>query len=194
MIRFLGLGAAALFCAASAPAAAATVVTASCVSVTDAAGCLFNGNINGNADAKNANSFLNAQNAYNLIRDDIALSFITQTDNGNFATFGSFTGAGTASGTWTLAGWDVSHIAVKASNQFVLYAVDGSTGSWDTLDIPYLNKKGKGNPHAISHLAFFGVRAPVVPEPATWALLILGFGAIGGLMRRGRAAPALRPA
>lgn len=28
------------------------------------------------------------------------------------------------------------------------------------------------------------VMAPAVPEPATWALLILGFGAIGGTMRR----------
>ena len=26
--------------------------------------------------------------------------------------------------------------------------------------------------------------APVVPEPATWALLILGFGAVGGALRR----------
>jgi hypothetical protein len=30
----------------------------------------------------------------------------------------------------------------------------------------------------------FGPLAAAVPEPATWAMLILGFGAIGGMMRR----------
>jgi hypothetical protein len=31
------------------------------------------------------------------------------------------------------------------------------------------------------------VQAGAVPEPATWAMLILGFGALGATMRRGRA-------
>ena len=58
-----------------------------------------------------------------------------------------------------------------------------SSGSWDTLDIPFNN-----NAHDISHLVFFGTQdAGAVPEPATWAFMIFGFGAIGGAMRRRKA-------
>ena len=48
-----------------------------------------------------------------------------------------------------------------------------------------------------SGLAFAGVTINdtpigVVPEPSTWALMILGFGAIGGAMRRRKASTAVR--
>ena len=36
----------------------------------------------------------------------------------------------------------------------------------------------------------FSVASAYVPEPATWALMILGFGAIGGAMRRRQSVPA----
>lgn len=40
-------------------------------------------------------------------------------------------------------------------------------------------------------LTFDGlINAPAVPEPQTWALLILGFGAVGAAMRRRRPQPA----
>lgn len=173
------LGAGTLLTAIALPASASTVVTTDCISVTDPAGCLFDGNINGNTDPGNANSFLNAQNAYNAVRNpDIALTFITKSDDGNFGSFGSFTGAGAVSGTWTLSGWSVRYLAVKASNQFRLYDVGGvSSGSWSTAGI------GNGQ-HEISHLAFFGA---AVPEPSAWALLILGFGATGTAMRQRKA-------
>ena len=35
------------------------------------------------------------------------------------------------------------------------------------------------------------INAPAIPEPGTWALLILGFGVIGGSLRRRPARPAL---
>lgn len=169
----------------STSASASTVVTTECISVSDSAGCLFNGNINGNSNPSNASSYLSAQDAYNAFRDpDIALTFITKSDDANFGTFGSTTGGVSTSGTWSLPGYMVNYVAVKASNQFVLYSVSGSTGNWDTLDIPYLNKNGKGNPHGLSHLAFFGTAAPgAVPEPATWAMMLLGFGFVGSAMR-----------
>jgi PEP-CTERM motif len=33
----------------------------------------------------------------------------------------------------------------------------------------------------------FALRLGAIPEPATWAMMILGFGMIGGAMRRRRA-------
>lgn len=166
--------------AASTSASASTVVTTDCISVTDSAGCLFNGNINGNSDPLNVNSYLSAQNAYNAIRNpDIALGFITKSDDANFGTFGSITGGLSSSGTWSLPGFTVDYIAVKASDQFVLYSASGSSGNWDTFDIPF-----KKNAHGLSHLAFFGsANVGAVPEPATWAMMLLGFGFVGGAMR-----------
>jgi hypothetical protein len=36
----------------------------------------------------------------------------------------------------------------------------------------------------MSHIAFLGTpNTPGVPEPSTWAMLILGFGIVGGAMR-----------
>lgn len=156
-ISILIAGATAL---AASQASAATVVDGSCVSVTDSAGCLFSGNINSNT--MGGNSFLNAQNEYNTYNDthpsanpDITLSILASTDDANFSSFGSFTGAGSSSGTWDLSGFLVDFVAVKASNAFVLYQLGSptSTGSWDTNDIPF-----KNNPHDISHLVFFGTK------------------------------------
>lgn len=39
---------------------------------------------------------------------------------------------------------------------------------------------------AFQDVANVGILAGAVPEPATWALMILGFGAVGGAMRRRR--------
>ena len=179
MKKFVLSAGAALCAAVAMPASASTVVTDACVSVSDAHGCLFDGNINNNPDPTNVNGYINAQNAYNAVRDpDIMLAFIGDTDPG-LGALGSVTGFGTDHGTWSLPGYDVRYIAVKASAMFVLYEVSGSSGTWNTFDIPY-----NQNPHAISHLVFFGSLATGVPEPTSWALMILGFGLVGASMRR----------
>ena len=174
----IGLAAtASLLAFGSIPANAVTVVDGNCVSVADLAGCLFDGNIA-------PGTVLETQNAYNTYNDtnpsaqpDIVLNFLTKSDDGNFSAFGSITGEGASSGTWSLPGYLVDYIAVKASNQFVLYATGGaSSGSWNTFNIPFVN-----NPHEMSHLAFFG---SVVPEPATWGMMILGIGFVGSVLRR----------
>lgn len=47
---------------------------------------------------------------------------------------------------------------------------------------------GQSNGFAVMDNIAFGAGAAAVPEPATWAFMILGFGAIGGAMRRQRKA------
>lgn len=159
------------------PANASSVVVAGCDSVTDgdAAGCLFSGNINENPDPTNVNSYKNAEAAYNAFLDpDITLNWLTSTDASNFDTFGSITGAGGTSGTFDLSGYNLEYYAVKYGNEFTLYEYLGTdgTGTWQT-----------DGQHGVSHIAFFGTPG-VVPEPATWAMMIAGFGLTGAAIRR----------
>ena len=179
---------------AAAPAAATSavdVVATNCVSVTDAAGCLFTGNIA-------SNTVTDTQTAYNLFNDthpsanpDITLNYLFKSDNPTFP--GSLTGGLGSSGTWSTPGYLIDFLAVKAGDNFVLYKLPtaASSGLWNTLNIPYLNRNGEGNPKALSHLAFFGTTdgggggtGNTVPEPASWAMLITGFSLVGFAARR----------
>lgn len=65
-------------------------------------------------------------------------------------------------------------------NVSVLWSFDfGTTGA---SGITLLNTRG------FSNAALYGTgnRVPPVPEPGTWALMILGFGAVGGALRAAR--------
>ena len=141
--------------------------------------CRFTGNINTN-DTGGA-SYLLAQTAYNgLFNPDIFLNPIASTGTG-VGNLGAFDLGSTTNGTWSLPGFNVQYVAVKASTFFVLYQTSGSSGTWTTEGI----RNNGGQIPGLSHLVFFGQRqVGVVPEPATWALLILGFGALGGALRR----------
>ena len=79
----------------------------------------------------------------------------------------------------------IKYVTVKGANSFKLYEIAGAGASsgvdFSTLGI--LN--GGGNQPDISHLSFWTVPGTTaVPEPATWAMMIAGFGFAGGLMRR----------
>jgi hypothetical protein len=71
-----------------------------------------------------------------------------------------------------------------------LYEMDLSTGVWTNK----ITLFGMGQDNETTHpidIAFPAVASPgAVPEPSTWGLLILGFGAAGSMIRR-RRAPAL---
>lgn len=160
------------------PAAASTVIVNKCDPVTDgdAQGCLFKGNINGEADPLHKNGYNNAEAAYNALPfPDITLNYITKSDDNNFGKFGTFTGANANSGTFNLPGWTLQYYAVKAGNNFELFEYIGSN-NWVTPD-----KNG------MSHIAFFGIQS-AVPEPATWAMMLFGFGGMGAALRRRRRA------
>lgn len=173
----------ALTFAGTVPAAAAvTLIGTKCVSVAASAGCLFSGNINPMTTEE-------TEDDYNAVRNpDIDLRFIARIDDGKPSTFGSLgvldenEDGEPLSGIWSLPGWNVDFIAVKAGTHFVLYQVTpGSSGSWDTLDLPRMG--ASPNPIGLSGIAFFG--SPV-PEPATWAMIIGGFGLVGGALRARR--------
>ncbi|SNS40706.1 PEP-CTERM protein-sorting domain-containing protein [Sphingomonas laterariae] len=55
--------------------------------------------------------------------------------------------------------------------------VDGGTA-------PLINATNNGTPGQFLFTVRNGVVAPAVPEPATWAMMIAGFGLVGGAMRR----------
>jgi hypothetical protein len=174
-----------------APATAAVSINlandaVTCVSVASAHGCLFDGNIAPSTFAETQSDYNLYNNTHPLANPDITLNYLFKSDDGA-GFLGSLTGGGGTSGTWSTPGYLISFVAVKASNAFVLYklAAPASSGSWNTLDIPFRN-----NPHALSHLAFFGGAGGAVPEPATWAMMIIGFGAAGSVLRRRRAVAA----
>lgn len=157
-------------------AGAVTLSATKCGSVSDAAGCLFeNGNI------ANAGNVATAQSVYNAAKNpDIALNLLFETGSAFPGTV-TFDDASQTSGTWSLPGYLVDYLAVKAGNDFVLYklATPASSGTWTTANL--VNNQGRLR--QLSHLTFFGTLA--VPEPATWAMMIAGFGLAGvGLRRR----------
>ncbi|MFN7175704.1 MAG: PEPxxWA-CTERM sorting domain-containing protein [Thermaurantiacus sp.] len=101
------------------------------------------------------------------------LDFIWEDGGANPGFPGTVTGSGTT-GTWSVTGFIIDYIAVKAGTATFLYHVGGvSSGDWFT-----------GNSSQdMSNIRFFGSEA-VIPEPATWAMLILGFGLVGASLRR----------
>lgn len=178
----------AAFLAAATPIAAnaSIIVAGNCTSAAAASGCLFLGNISGNANVFNPNSYKQAEFVYNVYNNfvpsaqpNITLNYLFDTST----TSGLITGAGTTSGTWSTPGYVIDYMAVKAGSYFSLYKIaDLSSGSWSTMDIPH----GK-NAKDLSHIVFFGSAAVAgVPEPASWGMMIAGVGMAGAALRRRR--------
>jgi len=171
--------------AAASPARAAVAVSSPCDSLTDgdAQGCKFTGNINTNTGGNN--SYLLAQNAYNAaFSDDITLAPLADIDK-NGGTMGGITITQTATGMYNLsvaAGVNLAYFAVKSGDNLFLYQYIGQT-SFTTAG---LQMGASRNLPGLSHAVFFG-SAGGVPEPATWAMMLLGLGLVGGSMRRRRA-------
>ena len=187
MVRLARFAAAALALSAAAPALASSapdLIEKDCQSVF-AGGCAYSGVINGQADAK---SF---EDQYNLFNDgfastgglnqNITLKYLTKLDLGQLETGGNVLsnkvfkdGNELIGGTLTNPGFTFDFFAVKAGNTSVLFAVDPAGSSFD-FSTARLKNKG------VSHIVFFGT---AVPEPATWAMMIGGFGLIGAAARR----------
>ncbi len=77
----------------------------------------------------------------------------------------------------------IHYFDVKQANGFVLfYDPNPITSGTINLSTYFPNNPG------YSHITFIDTGAPAVPEPATWAMMLLGFGGIGMAMRRRRRA------
>jgi hypothetical protein len=137
--------------------------------------------------------------------------------NNHFATFGSggFSGVGTlsqnyqsiAGGLYTLS-FDIGALAGSSTNVFTVsvdgvshdYNVVGATDYADAFDHYSFSFTGTGGTQTVSFAlqSFFNDDTDAVldnvslsvPEPTTWALMILGFGGVGAALRtRRRAGP-----
>jgi hypothetical protein len=188
VMRKLFWGAIAALALTTGSASAATsLVVPGCSLAGNTHGCLFNGGIDTNANFfVDSNSYVIAELAYNFLgaNPDIDLNPITAAAN--------ITGGGTTSGTWSLTGYTVDFIAVGAGNYFDLYQLSapGSNGNWSTIDIPGI----RGTHPKEDYLVFFGTKnagpaggpgggAAGVPEPASWLMMLAGFGLIGAAFR-----------
>jgi hypothetical protein len=77
----------------------------------------------------------------------------------------------------------IHYFAIKQSNGYALfYDKNPILSSGGPIN---LTTYFPGNP-GLSHVTFFNGSVPAVPEPATWAMMLLGFGGIGASMRRAR--------
>lgn len=163
--------------------ATVAIIPGSCDSLTDGdnLGCMFSGNIDTSTSGNS--SYLLAQGAYNAAFDpDIMLSPLASFDSAGTSNGIALTlNAAMNGGSFTLApGVDLLYYAVKSGNNFFLYQFTGTT-SFSTDGLQMGNNT---DPPALSHIIFFGDIAGGVPEPATWAMLLLGLGMVGSSMRR----------
>jgi hypothetical protein len=164
--------------AVSAPAMAATTLVNPTCTLSVGTSCLFNGNINlnltGNNSLGDADAAYNSQTPTPSPLLDLGDMTFKMDDSTGF-------GANQMSGTIT-APFEVTFYAVKAGDFFDLFEIAPSTTfNWSTAGISV----GSGQQPAISHIEFFGMNS-AVPEPATWAMMILGLACVGGVLRQRR--------
>lgn len=93
----------------------------------------------------------------------------------------------------TLSGSSARNATVPTFFDFTIaYSILGGTGRFLGATGAFATGPGSGadttvRPSRITlNLVNGTINAPAIPEPGTWALMILGFGAVGGAMRRRR--------
>jgi hypothetical protein len=64
------------------------------------------------------------------------------------------------------------------------------SGVPEILDFAYSSRFGS---ITLDNIRVTPIESPGIPEPATWAMLIMGFGLVGGALRRRRSGPASAP-
>jgi hypothetical protein len=80
--------------------------------------------------------------------------------------------------------------ATSTTGQWTQFSYVWNSGSATTADISLINRNlaWQGNDFTLDDISFQGPAG--VPEPATWAMMIMGFGLMGSALRRRRMVPA----
>jgi hypothetical protein len=92
---------------------------------------------------------------------------------------GTYSGYFTPTGTPNVLNTIVDYVATGGTGRFL-----GATGAFQGVGI-----LDRSVPRPINNLTLNGsLNLPAVPEPATWAMMILGFGLVGATARRAREA------
>ena len=77
-------------------------------------------------------------------------------------------------------------VSTSASDPFTTQALSFTPGSTGAYNLSFSTAGGDNIGPLLDNVAV--VAAVAVPEPATWAMMIMGFGGVGALMRRRRTA------
>jgi hypothetical protein len=141
--------------------------------------------LNGTADidlvgAAYTNSFFGASTT-TLYGIDAFTDALVRATNANAGTYVSVGSLGLTLSSTDRVGFDISGASGAAflSLNDILFGVDLNTGAATRIG-------------AVGATGLTGLAVAAVPEPGTWALMLLGFGAVGFAMRRRRAG-ALQP-
>lgn len=161
--------------------------------MSDPSGVAYNGNpIHGAWLANNSTSYWVTPGAdgnqtydagadglysYSLTFDLTGFQFGSASFSGRFAVDNSVDSI-------TLNGNTISGSGGTFSSWSAFSASSGFTSGLNTLTFNTRNFAQSGGNPAGLRVEFLQSNAVAVPEPATWALFILGFGLIGGAMRR----------
>lgn len=106
-------------------------------------------------------------------------------------TFNIVLGDGSLSGTQVGMATPVPPFPPTLFNLLINYTITGGTGAYAGATGSFV---GTGTVNTSSGTSLISLNFRAVPEPATWAMMLVGFAGIGMAMRRSRARPVLQVA